>query len=110
MIWYVKAGLLFFSALILVPYLYRKLMPDEPGIIEGDYPVEKSEVSSKFGEFDPSDLPGADMPVFGPSRSSPGMYVGMDVENEWLHPDVLLNRKLLKEKREHAEKEQAQKE
>lgn len=106
MIWYIKAGLLFFTALILVPYLYKRLRPNEPPILEGTYPETKSEALSKHGDFDSGDLPGADLPVFGPSMSTPGRYVEMEVENEWLHPDVSLNRELLKKKAEEKEEEE----
>ena len=94
-----------FTALVLVPYLYRKLRPDEPEILEGGYHVEVSHESRKFGEFDPSDLPAADMPVFGGSMSTPGRYLGMEIEKEWLHPDILRYRNILKEKKGTEEEE-----
>ncbi len=103
--WYIKAGTLVFTALIMVPYLYRKLRPDEPGILEGDYHVEASHESRKFGEFDPNDLPAADMPVFGGSMSTPGRYLEMETQKEWLHPDILRYRDTLKEKTETEEDE-----
>lgn len=103
--WYIKAGALVFTALILVPYLYRKLRPDEPAILEGNYRVEVSHESRKFGEFDSSDLPGADMPVFGGSMSTSDRYLGMETQKEWLHPDILRYRDTLKEKTETKEDE-----
>ena len=96
--WYIKAGALLFTALILAPYLYRKLRPDEPAILEGDYHVEVSHESRKFGEFDSSDLPAADMPAFGGSMSTPDRYLEMETQKEWLHPDILRYRDTLKEK------------
>ena len=103
--WYIKVGTLVFTALILVPYLYRKLRPNEPGILEGDYHVEASQGSRKFGEFDPNDLPAADMPVFGGSMSTSGRYLEMETQKEWLHPDILRYRDTLKEKTETEEDE-----
>ena len=94
--WYTKAGALVFTALILVPYLYRKLRPDEPAILEGDYHVEVSHESRKFGEFDPNDLPATDMPVFGGSMSIASRYLEMEIQKEWLHPDILRYRDTLK--------------
>jgi len=102
--WYVKAGALFFTALILVPYLYRKLRPNEAAILEGGYHVEVSHESRKFGEFDSSDLPAADMPAFGGSMSTAGRYLEMEIQKEWMHPDILRYRDILKEKEEKEEK------
>ena len=103
MIWYIKSGILFFSALVLVPYLYGRLRPDEPAIKEGNTPLKKSQASSKFGDLKTSDLPAADMPAFGVSNSTPMRYLEMESQNEWLHPDVTRNRKLLKEKQKRHE-------
>ena len=49
MVWYVSAGILLFSALILVPWIYTKLRPNEPPIKEGKYPIKKTELTTKFG-------------------------------------------------------------
>ena len=96
MIWYVKAGLLFFSALILAPWIYSKLRPNEPSIKEGDYPIKETKTSTKWGEFNSNDLPSADMPVFGgPSMSTPVRYLEMEVQKEWLHPDITRRRDLI---------------
>jgi len=103
--WYVKAGALFFTVLILVPYLYRKLRPNEPAILEGGYHVEVSHESRKFGEFNSGDLPAADMPAFGGSMSTASRYLGMEIQKEWLHPDILRYRETLKEKTETEEGE-----
>ena len=98
MIWYIKSGILVFSALVLVPYLYGRLRPDEPAIKEGNTPLKKSKASSKFGDLKTSDLPAADMPVFGISNSTPLRYLEMESQNVALHRDVPKNRELLKEK------------
>ena len=99
MVWYVKAGLLFFSAFIAVPWLYSQLFPNELSIKEGNYPVKKTDISTEFGEFDSGDLPSADMPMFdGPSMSTAGRYLDMEIQKEWLHPDVIRRRKLLQER------------
>ena len=99
MIWYIKAGILFFSALILVPWIYSKLRPDEPPIKEGSYPIKKTKITTKFGEFKSSDLPSADMPMTGPSMSTAGRYTEMEIQKEWLHDDILRYRKRWLEKR-----------
>ena len=98
MIWYIKAGILFFSALILVPWIYSKLRPNEPPIKEGDYPLKETKISTSFGEFKTSDLPGADMPVFGPSMSTASRYTEMEIQKEWIHPDIARYRKRWLEK------------
>ncbi len=98
MIWYVKAGIFVFTALILVPYLYRKIRPDEPVILEGGYHVEVSHEPRKFGEFDPSELPPGNMPFHGTLISNAGRYLGMETGKEWLHPDILRYRDALKKK------------
>jgi len=107
MIWYIKAGILFFSALILVPWIYSKLRPNEPSIKEGDYPIKETKTSTKWGEFKSNDLPRADMPVFGgPSMSTPHRYLEMEVQKEWLHPDITRRRDLiLKKGKKEEEKE-----
>ena len=98
--WYLSAGILCFSALILVPWLYSKIRPSEGPIKEGNYPIEKTEINTEFGEFDSSDLPKADMPMFGPSMSTPHRYAEMEIQKEWVHPDITRYRKRWKEKRE----------
>lgn len=97
MIWYFKMGALMFTALILVPLVYKRLRPNEPSILEGGYPEKKSQASSKFGEFKTSDLPGADLPAFGTSNSTPLRYLEMETENVWIHPDIQRQMKRLKE-------------
>jgi len=104
--WYLKAGILFFSALFLIPWLYSKIRPNEGPIKEGNYPLEKTEINTKFGEFDSSDLPKADMGMFGPSMSTAGRYTEMEIQKEWLHPDITRNRELLQEKQEKAKENQ----
>ena len=100
MVWYVSAGILMFTALILVPWLYSKLRPNEPPIKEGNYPLNKTKISTEFGEFNYDDLPAADMPMFGPSMSHPSRYTDMEIQKEWLHPDITRYRERWKEKRE----------
>ena len=96
--WYITAGILMFLALILAPWIYTKLRPNEPPIKEGNYPLKKTEVSTKFGEFESSDLPPADMPVYGASMSTASRYTEMEIQKEWLHPDITRRRKLWKKK------------
>ena len=68
-------------------------------IKEGNYPVKETKTSTKFGEFKYNDLPSADMPVFGaPSKSTPYSYLAVEVQKEWLHPDITRRRKLWQEK------------
>ena len=111
MIWYIKAEILFFSALILVPWIYSKLRPNEPPIKEGSYPIKKTKITTKFGEFKSSDLPSADMPMTGPSMSTASRYTEMEIQKEWLHDDILRYRKLWLEKgktKQENEKEESE--
>ena len=89
-----------FTALVLVPWIYSKLRPNEPSIKEGNYPLDKTKITPEFGEFDSSNLPGADMPMFGPSMSTAGRYTDMEIQKEWVHPDILRYRERWKEKAE----------
>jgi len=98
MVWYIKAGILLFSALILIPWIYSKLRPNEPSIKEGNYPLKETKTSTNFGEFKSSDLPSADMPITGPSMSSASRYTEMEIQKEWLHPDFTRYRKRWLEK------------
>ena len=106
MIWYIKTGILLFSALILAPLIYSMLRPNELSIKEGNYPVKERKTSTKFGEFKYNDLPSADMPVFGaPSKSIPYSYLEMEVNKEWLHPDITRRRDLMLKRKKQYEKE-----
>ncbi|MCW4048529.1 MAG: hypothetical protein NWE89_02215 [Candidatus Bathyarchaeota archaeon] len=105
MIWYIKAGILLFSALILVPWIYSKIRPNEPSIKEGDYPLKETKISTKFGEFKSSDLPGADMPITGPSMSSASRHTEMEIQKEWLHTDITRRRELYLKKEKDQQKE-----
>ncbi len=67
--------------------------------------MEVSHEPRKFGEFDPNDLPAADMLAFGGSISTPGRYLEMETKKEWLHPDILRYRDILREKTETEEDE-----
>ncbi len=99
--WYVSAGILFFTTMILIPWIYSKLRPNEPPIKEGNYPIKKTKIPpTEFGEFKSDDLPPADMPMFGPSMSSASRYTDMEIQKEWLHPDITRYRERWKEKRE----------
>jgi hypothetical protein len=104
--WYIKSGLLFFSALILVPWLYSKIRPNEGPIKEGNYPTKKTQITNEFGEFDSSDLPPVDMPMFGPSMSTAGRYTQMETQKEWLHPDVTKTRDMWKQKEEQKQEKE----
>lgn len=92
--------LLVFAAFIGVPICWKLLRGEKAGPQEGTYPdqAKRPLPHEEFGEFN-LDSPDAEVPIFGPSRSSAEYNKFMLVSREWLHPDILwFRRRFLKKK------------
>jgi len=97
-----------FTALIAVPVCWNVLREDKAGDQEHTYrdPSVKPVPSERFGEFK-IDGPGAEIGIYGPTRSSDGFYTGLTVNREWLHPDNVWYKKHLDEKKSKTVKKRA---
>lgn len=89
-----------FTALVAVPVCWNVLRKEKAGDQEHTYrdPSIRPTPSEKFGEFK-IDGPGAEIGIYGPTRSSDRFYTGLMINREWLHPDILWYRKLLNRKK-----------
>ena len=85
-----------FTALVAVPVCWNVLRGEKAGGQEHTYvdPTVKPTPTERFGEFK-IEGPGAEIGIYGPTRSSDRFYTGLMINREWLHPDILWYRKLL---------------
>ena len=92
---------LIFSSLILVPLIWIELRGEKAGDQEGSYP-DPSRPLPDFHSDDPLEmgLPGAELGVFGPTRSTPQEYIDLQtVKHGWTHRDIIYYlRKFLRKK------------
>jgi len=99
--------LMVLTAFIGVPAVWIIFRGDKAGGQEHTYPDQsvRPTPSEKFGTFK-IEGPGAEAPVFGPSRSTAGYYTSITMEREWLHPDILKVREMQAERRREAEEKE----
>jgi len=88
---------------ILAPFIWLKLRGKKAGDQEGTYP-DPSRPLPDIHSDDPAEmgLPGAELPVFGPTRSDPQTYIDVQtVKHGWTHRDIIyyLRKYLGKEKK-----------
>ena len=95
-----------FTALIAVPVCWNVLREEKAGDQEHTYgdPSVKPTPTERFGEFK-IDGPGAEIGIYGPTRSSDSFYTGLTINREWLHPDNAWYKKHLDRKKETKKKE-----
>jgi len=100
--------LMVFTAFIGAPAVWIIFRGDKAGDQEHTYldQATRPTPSEEFGEFK-IDGPGAEAPVYGPTRSTADYYTDMTIEREWLHPDILKLRELQKERRREAKKKES---
>ena len=82
---------LIFSSLIWIPLIWIKLRGKKAGDQEGSYP-EPKRTQPDWRSDDPieSGIPGAELGVFGPSRSTPKTYMDFQtVKHGWTHRDII---------------------
>jgi len=81
---------LIFSSLIFVPLIWIKLRGKKSGDQEGSYP-DPSRPLPDFYSDDPMEMgiPGAELGVFAPTRSSPKTYMDFQtLKHGWTHRDI----------------------
>ena len=103
-----RFALMVVTAFIGVPATWIAFRGEKAGYQEGTYPDPsvKPTPSERFGEFK-IDGPLAELPVYGPTRSSLDYYTDMTIEREWLHPDILKLRELQEKRRKEAEENES---
>jgi hypothetical protein len=103
---------LIFSSLIWIPLIWIILRGEKAGDQEGSY-TEPQRMHPDWRSDDPleSGIPGAEVPVFGPTRSTPAAYMDFQtLKHGWTHRDITyyINRFLKgKRKSARAEKEES---
>ncbi len=98
--------LLILFSLVVVPYIWLRLRGEKAGDPEGGYPdpAVKPHAFGEYGEFR-EDGPLAELPAFGPVRSSSGYRAEYLMQREWVHPDFYRLRKIWERRRQRAEEE-----
>gem|GEM_PF-2145721 len=96
-----------FTALVAVPVCWNVLRGEKAGGQEHTYkdPSIRPTPTEEFGEFK-IEGPGAEVPIYGPTRSTDRFYTGLMINREWLHPDIIWYRKLLDRMKGSKEKDE----
>ena len=96
-------ALLIWSSLLIVPLSWILLRGEKHGDPEGGYPDPSTRPPRiDFGVFQ-EDGPIADLPAYGPSKSSAGYRATYLMQREWVHPDWLRLRESWQRKRKKAD-------